>query len=244
MAKRVDRRRLRGRNIPSNWTVLRVHSGLQEQQPCHPAAGGCTPYRADDAAHPWLPDYPKMGIWPDGLYMTTNMFDCLNPDCSSASYKEVRVYAFDRADMYAGAPLSSIVVDLNTTALLQPAAEQPARRACRRPREPPRRRVGYGLRVQRVEVPRRLGHRPPTRRSPGPTASSARRYYNLPVSVPSADGRLCSTRSATGCRMQNSVPHLGGTESLWVNHTVRSGGVGNAERASSGRTPTSPCDDR
>src|ERR1700730_6511696 len=25
-------------------------------------------FRADDAAHPWFPDYPKMGIWPDGLY--------------------------------------------------------------------------------------------------------------------------------------------------------------------------------
>lgn len=24
-------------------------------------------FRADDAAHPWFADYPKMGIWPDGL---------------------------------------------------------------------------------------------------------------------------------------------------------------------------------
>jgi hypothetical protein len=26
--------------------------------------------RADDASHPWLPDYPKGGVWPDGLYFS------------------------------------------------------------------------------------------------------------------------------------------------------------------------------
>ena len=40
-----------------------------------------------------LADYPKMGIWPDGLYMTANMFDCLDSACGSASYKEARAYA-------------------------------------------------------------------------------------------------------------------------------------------------------
>ena len=41
-----------------------------------PVNGGWYFYavRADDATHPWFPDYPKMGIWPDGLYMTANMF--------------------------------------------------------------------------------------------------------------------------------------------------------------------------
>ena len=36
----------------------------------NPVTGGWWLFgvRADDAAHPWFPDYPKMGIWPDGLY--------------------------------------------------------------------------------------------------------------------------------------------------------------------------------
>ena len=103
-----------------SWTNIQngpYYECIAVSKNSNPVTGGwwLYAYRADDIAHPWLPDYPKMGIWPDGLYMTTNMFDCLNAGCSSASYKEVRVYAFDRADMYAGAPLSSIIVDLNTT---------------------------------------------------------------------------------------------------------------------------------
>jgi hypothetical protein len=62
--------------------------------------------RADDASHPWLPDYPKGGIWPDGLYFSANMFHCLNSTCSSATYQEARTYAFNLQKMEAGLPLS------------------------------------------------------------------------------------------------------------------------------------------
>src|SRR5258708_16202604 len=81
-----------------------------------PVSGGWWLYgiRADDAAHPWLPDYPKMGIWPDGLYMSANMFDCLNAGCSSASYKEVRAFAFNLSDLVSGAVLRSIVADTSS----------------------------------------------------------------------------------------------------------------------------------
>jgi hypothetical protein len=66
-----------------------------------PVSGGwwLYPIRADDAAHPWFPDYPKMGIWPDGLYMTANMFQCLNTSCSSSHYEEARAYAFNIDDL-------------------------------------------------------------------------------------------------------------------------------------------------
>ena len=72
-------------------------------------------FRADDAAHPWLPDYPKMGIWPDGLYMSANMFDCLNAGCGSATYQGVRAYAFNLSDLVSGAVLRSVVVDISGT---------------------------------------------------------------------------------------------------------------------------------
>jgi hypothetical protein len=82
----------------------------------NPVTGGWWLYavRADDAAHPWLPDYPKMGIWPDGLYMTTNMFDCSGTNCSVSPYQEVRAYAFNRSDLESGATLHSIVADLGS----------------------------------------------------------------------------------------------------------------------------------
>ena len=45
-----------------------------------------------------LGDYPKFGIWPDGLYMTTSMFDY----AAAGSFQNPRVYAFNKAQMYAG----------------------------------------------------------------------------------------------------------------------------------------------
>src|SRR5262249_289927 len=66
-----------------------------------PVAGGWNFYsiEVDDA----FPDYPKFGIWPDGLYMSANIFSFPGP------FKNVRVWAFNKAQMYAGAPTVQIV---------------------------------------------------------------------------------------------------------------------------------------
>ena len=52
-----------------------------------------------------LGDYPKFGIWPDGLYMTTSMFDY----SAAGSFQNPRVYAFNKAQMYAGAATVQVV---------------------------------------------------------------------------------------------------------------------------------------
>ncbi len=44
-----------------------------------------------------MPDYPKLAVWPDGIYMTANRFGS-----GSLNYKGVGVYAFNRTKMYAG----------------------------------------------------------------------------------------------------------------------------------------------
>src|SRR6185503_1747554 len=59
-----------------------------------------------------LNDYPKFGIWPDGLYMTANMFDF----AAAGSYQGVRVWAFNKSQMYAGAAtVDSVSFDLGDT---------------------------------------------------------------------------------------------------------------------------------
>lgn len=45
-----------------------------------------------------MPDYPKLAVWPDGIYMTCNRFN------SSGNYQGVGVYAMNRTKMYAGQP--------------------------------------------------------------------------------------------------------------------------------------------
>ena len=52
-----------------------------------------------------LNDYAKFGIWPDGIYMSANMFSF---DAGSA-YQGPRVWAFNKAQMYAGSPTIQIV---------------------------------------------------------------------------------------------------------------------------------------
>src|SRR5437773_1891767 len=52
-----------------------------------------------------LNDYPKLGIWPDGLYMSANMFGY----AATASFQTVRVWALNKLQMYAGAPTIQVV---------------------------------------------------------------------------------------------------------------------------------------
>ncbi|PYS80345.1 MAG: hypothetical protein DMF67_20690 [Acidobacteria bacterium] len=63
-----------------------------------PVSGGWNYYSINTAGG--LGDYPKFGIWPDGLYMSANMFDY----AAGGSFQNTRVYAFNKAQMYAGAP--------------------------------------------------------------------------------------------------------------------------------------------
>src|SRR5207247_4761491 len=52
-----------------------------------------------------LGDYPKFGIWPDGIYMSANMFDY----AASGSFQNVRLYAFNKAQMYSGGPTIQVI---------------------------------------------------------------------------------------------------------------------------------------
>ena len=68
-----------------------------------PVSGGWNFYSINTAGG--LGDYPKLGVWPDGIYMSVNMFQY----AAGGSYIGPRVYAFDKAEMYAGAPDVDVV---------------------------------------------------------------------------------------------------------------------------------------
>jgi hypothetical protein len=50
-----------------------------------------------------LPDYAKLGIWPDAYYFSTNDFT-INPSSGASTFVGARVCAYDRAAMIAGVP--------------------------------------------------------------------------------------------------------------------------------------------
>jgi hypothetical protein len=67
--------------------------------------------RADDDGHKWLNDYPKLGVWPDGIYMSANMFECQDSLCSANTYQGARAWALNRDDLYSGAALRVVRFD-------------------------------------------------------------------------------------------------------------------------------------
>ncbi|HEX9367715.1 MAG TPA: carboxypeptidase-like regulatory domain-containing protein, partial [Vicinamibacterales bacterium] len=68
-----------------------------------PVSGGWNFYSINTTGG--LGDYPKLGIWPDGLYMSVNMFNYP----AGGAFQNVRLYAFNKAQMYAGAPTIQVV---------------------------------------------------------------------------------------------------------------------------------------
>ena len=68
-----------------------------------PVSGGWNFYSFNTTGG--LGDYPKLGIWPDGLYMSVNMFNY----AAAGGYIGPRVYAFNKTQMYAGAASAQFV---------------------------------------------------------------------------------------------------------------------------------------
>ena len=68
-----------------------------------PVSGGWNYYSTVDPD--FLGDYPKLGVWTDGIYMTANMFG----KTAGGSFATVRARALNKAQMYAGNPTVQVV---------------------------------------------------------------------------------------------------------------------------------------
>ena len=181
-----------------------------------PASDGWYFYavRADDASHPWFPDYPKMGIWPDGLYMTANMFQ------GASTYREVRVWAFNRNDLESGAPLRSVVMDTNSASYFSLLPGNMRTAAGAPPPGAPNYLVSESQSSWAFEVWKfHVDYSGSGSTFTGPFNVSQATYNGSSGTVPSPGNSLDSLFD----RLMNSAQYsnIGGRESLWVNHTVR-----------------------
>jgi hypothetical protein len=183
-----------------------------------PVAGGWNFYSINTSGG--LGDYPKFGIWPDGLYMSANMFDY----AASGSFQNPRVYAFNKAQMYAGAPtVQSVSFDapasdftlLPSNARLQTGT-------------PPTGSPNYfvstwqflnGLSVYKFHVD---WDRISLSTFTGPDVPlSATSWPDATVpNAPSQGGNDLDVLQIRAM-MQNQYGNIGGAESLWITHTVR-----------------------
>jgi hypothetical protein len=172
-----------------------------------------------------LGDYPKFGIWPDGLYMSTNMFGY----AASAGFLNPRVYAFNKAQMYAGNPTAQVV------SFDAPSAEFALLPANARLQTgtPPAGSPNYFAVIAQFANAASIykfhvdWDRISLSTFTGPSIVTAPTSFIVPPStVPSQGGNNNDTLSFR-LMMQNQYTNFGGVESLWAPQTVRNSTTAN-----------------
>ncbi|HEU5108002.1 MAG TPA: carboxypeptidase-like regulatory domain-containing protein, partial [Micromonosporaceae bacterium] len=169
----------------------------------------------------FLNDYPKFGVWTDGIYMSANMFGFP----AGGTFQTFRVWAFNKAQMYAGAPTVQVVsfspgsgdfTVLPSNARLQTGTPPPGT---------PNYFVSswnflnaltvYKFHVDwnRISLSTFTGPDVPLAATSWPNAAVA----NAPQSGTATLLDVLQIRAM----MQNQYTNFGGVESLWNTHTVR-----------------------
>ncbi|MGH9421994.1 MAG: hypothetical protein ACRD3J_18600, partial [Thermoanaerobaculia bacterium] len=187
-----------------------------------PVSGGWNFYSINTAGG--LGDYPKLSIWPDGLYMSVNMFDY----AGNGDFQNPRVYALNKAQMYAGKPSIQVVTfnapSADFTILPSNARLQTG--------TPPPGAPNYfissweflnALTIYKFHVD---WTRPSASTFTGPDVPQSATSWPNDV-VPDAPSQGGSSLDVLQIRamVQNQYTNLGGVESLWVPHTVRRPGT-------------------
>ena len=191
-----------------------------------PMNGGWYFYAYKVQAGAVLHDYPKLGVWPDGIYMSTNNFN----SSGSGSFRNVEVFAFDRVAMEAGQPAGSVAFNLPSTVggvsvfslLPSNARTVTGLPPAGAPNYFASIYGSYNIRVWKFHVD---WANPANSTLTGPTNPSIGTFTVGPGTVPEqSPGNPLDTLSYR-LMMQNQYTNQGGRESLWLTHTVGSSGT-------------------
>ena len=180
-----------------------------------------------------LGDYPKLGVWPDGLYMSVNMFDYA---LATGAFQNVRLYAFNKAQMYAGAA-NVQVVEFNVPSGASTEFSFLPANARLQTGTPPAGSPNYFtsvwgyLNVVGVWKFHVDWNNPAASSLTGPFNSITGSNWSQLTSatVPSPANRLDTLYPRL--MMQNQYTNIGGVESLWNTHTVGASGATSAQAA-------------
>lgn len=167
----------------------------------------------------YLNDYPKLGVWSDGWYMTANMFQMVAPGTGFG----VRLWALDRAAMISGGALREVhfdCMDLDCASLLpanlRGALPPPGSPAYFVSAIPPDHLNLWQFHVDWTT--------PGNSTLTGPVVLNVADFAFAP-SVPQLGSSSLLDSLSPRLMMQLQYRNLSGAESLWANHTVLSGGV-------------------
>ena len=168
-----------------------------------------------------FPDYPKLGVWPDGLYLTASMFRGNN-------FRNVRVWALNKAQMYAGAPASSVLFNLPSSiqgvgvftgipstyhaVTGTPPAGRPNLIA-----------VIWSAKLARIWKFHVDWNNTANSTLTGPSNVTLASWGVAPATVPAKNGNALDTLRER-LMVQNQYVNRAGAESLWLTHTVANPG--------------------
>jgi hypothetical protein len=182
-----------------------------------PVAGGWNFYSINTGGRG---DAPKLGIWPDGLYMSANM----EGYSAARTFQNPRVWAFNKAQMYAGA---SVVQSVTFNAPATDFTILPSNARLQTGTPPPGTPNYFvstwvfrgKLSVYKFHVD---WNRISLSTFTGPDFSlAAASWPNATVpNAPSLGGNDLEVQQFQAM-MQNQYSNIGGAESLWATHTVR-----------------------
>jgi len=169
-------------------------------------------------------DYPKFGVWPDGLYMSVNMYTA----SSGGTYRNPRLFALNKAQMYTGAPSVQIAA---FNAPSQEFTLLPAN-ARLQTGTPPAGAPNYfsdviqfmnGVSIYKFHVDwNRIANSTLT----GPFVSTAPTSWAAPPgTVPTPGGNSTDTLLIR-TMAQNQYTTFGGIESVWFSHSVLGAAAG------------------
>ena len=185
-----------------------------------PVAGGWNFYslHITDA----LQDYPKFGIWPDGIYMSANMFG-FN---AGAPFQNSRVWALNRAQMEAGQSVQVVQFDAPAKTGPCPIFTLLPSNARLQTGTPPAGRENlfasvwcYTARVRIFKFHVDWANTANSTFSGPIDSTTASSWGAPPNTVPEKDGNDLDTL-AMRLMMQNQYTKIGAVESLWDSHTV------------------------
>ena len=192
-----------------------------------PVSGGWNFYSINTTGG--LGDYPKFGIWPDGLYMSVNMFAY----AAGGSFQNVRLYAFNKAQMYAGVPTVQVVSFDAPSSEFTILPANARLQAGTPPAGSPNYLASLGSFLNAVEVWKFHvdWNSISTSTFTGPFIAITSTSWSTMSSntVPSPANPLDTLYPRT--MMQNQYSNIGGIESLWDTHTVGASGTSSAQSA-------------
>ena len=203
--------------------VSPTYECIAVSQTSDPVSGGWYFYAL--ASSDYFPDYPKVGIWPDGLYITANMFAYTG----SGSFQLVRAWVLNKAQMVAGQTAS--VQSVNLPATISGASVFSALPSTYHTvtGAPPAGRENFIASIWSSKLARVWKWHvdwttPANSTFTGPSNVTLSTWNQAPSTVAELGGNALDTLGER-LMMQAQYTNIGGVESLWLTHTVANAGA-------------------